>query len=141
MFRQVTSEVPGSPVFLMRLVDNARHLEVQVLADRYSQAIALYGRDCSCQRRHQKIMEEGPVVVAPPDVWREMERAAVRLAREVGYVAAGTVEYLYRDGKYYFLELNPRLQVEHPVTEEICKVSLCEMSFTIFVAECVMLSF
>ncbi len=64
----------------------------------------------------------GPPLVAPPEIWKQMEDAAVRMAKEVGYVGAGTVEYLYVDGAYYFLELNPRLQVEHPVTEEITKV-------------------
>lgn len=110
---------------MMRLVPNARHLEVQILADKYGQAISLYGRDCSVQRRHQKIMEEGPTVAAKDVVWTEMERAAVRLVNSVGYVGAGTVEYLFEEsGNYYFLELNPRLQVEHPVTEEITGVNL-----------------
>ncbi|CAN0215153.1 unnamed protein product, partial [Discosporangium mesarthrocarpum] len=93
---------------------------------RYVKAIALNGRDCSIQRRHQKIIEEGPPVVASDDVWYSMERSAVNLAKEVGYCNAGTVEYLYTldDDKFYFLELNPRLQVEHPVTEMITKVRL-----------------
>lgn len=127
-YRQVASEVPGSPIFLMRLVKEARHLEVQIVADEYGDAIALYGRDCSVQRRHQKIIEEGPVVAAPSKVWKGLERAAIALAKEVGYVGAGTVEYLYKGdqdgGEFYFLELNPRLQVEHPVTEWITGVNL-----------------
>ena len=124
-FSQVQGEVPGSPIFLMKLAPVARHLEVQLLADEWGEAIAIFGRDCSIQRRHQKIIEEGPVVAAPPEVWKQMEKAAVRLAKEVGYVGAGTVEYLYTpDGNYYFLELNPRLQVEHPVTELISGVNL-----------------
>jgi len=124
-FPQVQGEVPGSPIFLMKLAPTCRHLEVQLLADRFHSALAVFGRDCSIQRRHQKIIEEGPVVAAPPDVWRHMEQSAVRLAKEVGYVGAGTVEYLYcDDGSYYFLELNPRLQVEHPVTELISGVNL-----------------
>jgi len=123
-FRQVQGEVPNSPIFIMKLVSNAHHLEVQVLADQYGEAISLYGRDCSVQRRHQKIIEEGPPLVAKPDLWLQMEKAAVAMAKEVGYVGAGTVEYLYVDGAFYFLELNPRLQVEHPVTEEITKVNI-----------------
>lgn len=127
-YRQVAGEVPGSPIFLMRLVENSRHLEVQIVADEYGDAIAFYGRDCSVQRRHQKIIEEGPVVAAPSHVWKRLEQAAVALAKEVGYVGAGTVEYLYKgdtsEGEFYFLELNPRLQVEHPVTEWITGVNL-----------------
>ncbi|XP_077999917.1 acetyl-CoA carboxylase-like [Glandiceps talaboti] len=124
-FRQVQSEVPGSPVFIMKLAESARHLEVQVLADKYGQAISLFGRDCSIQRRHQKIIEEAPVSVADMDTFREMEQAAVILAKMVGYVSAGTVEYLYSESEgFHFLELNPRLQVEHPCTEMVADVNL-----------------
>lgn len=125
-YRQVCGEVPGSPIFIMKLSSNSRHLEVQLLGDEYGNAVALNGRDCSVQRRHQKIIEEGPPVAAPPDVWKEMEKAAVSLAKAVGYTNAGTVEYLYseEEAKFYFLELNPRLQVEHPVTEMITRVNL-----------------
>mmetsp|Transcript_14027 Transcript_14027/g.20077 ORF Transcript_14027/g.20077 Transcript_14027/m.20077 type:complete len:2365 (+) Transcript_14027:253-7347(+) len=125
-YRQVCGEVPGSPIFIMKLSDKSRHLEVQILADEYGDAIALNGRDCSVQRRHQKIIEEGPPNAARQDVWEEMEKAAVSLAKAVGYANAGTVEYLYSevDHKFYFLELNPRLQVEHPVTEMITGVNL-----------------
>lgn len=125
-YRQVCGEVPGSPIFIMKLSSNSRHLEVQLLADEYGDAIALNGRDCSVQRRHQKIIEEGPPVAARPEVWAEMEKAAVALAKAVHYANAGTVEYLYseEEAKFYFLELNPRLQVEHPVTEMITKVNL-----------------
>lgn len=125
-FRQVCGEVPGSPIFIMKLSSNSRHLEVQLLADEYGDALALNGRDCSVQRRHQKIIEEGPPVAANPNVWSEMEKAAVALAKAVHYANAGTVEYLYSESeaKFYFLELNPRLQVEHPVTEMITRVNL-----------------
>ncbi|XP_031639002.1 acetyl-CoA carboxylase isoform X2 [Contarinia nasturtii] len=125
LFRQVQAEIPGSPIFVMKLASGARHLEVQLLADMYGNAISLFGRDCSIQRRHQKIIEEAPAIIAHPEVFEEMERAAVRLAKMVGYVSAGTVEYLYaNDGNYYFLELNPRLQVEHPCTEMVADVNL-----------------
>lgn len=105
----------------MKLAGSARHLEVQLIADQYGNAISLFGRDCSVQRRHQKIIEEAPVTIARPEKFEEMEKAAVRLAKLVGYVSAGTVEYLYShsDDKFYFLELNPRLQVEHPTTEMV----------------------
>uniref|UniRef100_T1GP39 Uncharacterized protein n=1 Tax=Megaselia scalaris TaxID=36166 RepID=T1GP39_MEGSC len=125
LFRQVQSEIPGSPIFVMKLASGARHLEVQLLADQHGNAISLFGRDCSIQRRHQKIIEEAPAIIAKPEVFEEMERAAVRLAKMVGYVSAGTVEYLYdSEGNYYFLELNPRLQVEHPCTEMVAEVNL-----------------
>ncbi|XP_014484263.1 PREDICTED: acetyl-CoA carboxylase isoform X1 [Dinoponera quadriceps] len=125
LFRQVQTEIPGSPIFIMKLAKCARHLEVQLLADNYGNAISLFGRDCSIQRRHQKIIEEAPAVIAQPEVFEEMEKAAVRLAKMVGYVSAGTVEYLYdTTGRYYFLELNPRLQVEHPCTEMVSDVNL-----------------
>ncbi|KAI9096466.1 acetyl-CoA carboxylase [Phlyctochytrium arcticum] len=125
-FVQVQREVPGSPIFIMRVVRNARHLEVQLLADSYGNAIALFGRDCSVQRRHQKIIEEAPITIAPPETLAQMEKAAVRLAKLVGYVSAGTVEYLYEPatGEYFFLELNPRLQVEHPTTEMVSGVNI-----------------
>ena len=123
-FRQVAAEVPGSPIFIMKLAPSARHLEVQLLCDEHGNAMALFGRDCSMQRRHQKVLEEGPVAVASVEQQKEMEAAAVRLAKQVKYVSAGTVEYLFFDNKFYFLELNPRLQVEHPVTEMITGVSI-----------------
>ncbi|KFW83323.1 Acetyl-CoA carboxylase 2, partial [Manacus vitellinus] len=124
-FRQVQAEAPGSPIFLMQLAQHARHLEVQVLADEYGNAISLFGRDCSIQRRHQKIIEEAPATIAAPAVTKVMEKCAVRLAQMVGYVSAGTVEYLYsEDGSFHFLELNPRLQVEHPCTEMVADVNL-----------------
>ncbi|GMI39491.1 hypothetical protein TeGR_g6007, partial [Tetraparma gracilis] len=125
-YRQVAGEVPGSPIFIMKMSSQSRHLEVQLMADEYGDAIALNGRDCSVQRRHQKIIEEGPPIAADPAVWPDMEKAAVELAKAVNYTNAGTVEYLYSepDKKFYFLELNPRLQVEHPVTEMITRVNL-----------------
>ncbi|XP_063969752.1 acetyl-CoA carboxylase-like isoform X3 [Lytechinus pictus] len=126
LFRQVQNEVPGSPIFVMKLAKSARHLEVQLLADKYGNAISLFGRDCSIQRRHQKIIEEAPTSIARDEVFKQMEKAAVTLAKMVGYVSAGTVEYLYNDedGTFSFLELNPRLQVEHPCSEMVAGVNL-----------------
>eukprot|EP00598_Pedospumella_elongata_P008031 CAMPEP_0184968478 /NCGR_PEP_ID=MMETSP1098-20130426/1535_1 /TAXON_ID=89044 /ORGANISM="Spumella elongata, Strain CCAP 955/1" /LENGTH=2317 /DNA_ID=CAMNT_0027490097 /DNA_START=80 /DNA_END=7033 /DNA_ORIENTATION=- len=126
LYRQVQGEIPGSPIFVMKMAYHARHLEVQLLADKHGDAIALSGRDCSVQRRHQKIIEEGPPVAAPANVFKKMEKAAIALAKAVGYANAGTVEYLYLEEtqEFAFLELNPRLQVEHPVTENILKLNL-----------------
>lgn len=88
--------------------------------------ISLLNSDCSVQRRHQKIIEEAPAIIAKPDTFEEMEKAAVRLSKLVGYVSAGTIEYLYdvANDTFCFLELNPRLQVEHPCTEMISGVNL-----------------
>ncbi|KAI1384404.1 acetyl-CoA carboxylase [Hypoxylon trugodes] len=126
LYKAAANEIPGSPIFIMKLAGNARHLEVQLLADQYGNNVSLFGRDCSVQRRHQKIIEEAPVTIAKSPTFKGMEEAAVRLGRLVGYVSAGTVEYLYshEDDKFYFLELNPRLQVEHPTTEMVSGVNL-----------------
>lgn len=125
-FTNVQTEVPGSPIFMMQMVFNARHLEVQIIGDEYGNTLALNGRDCSTQRRFQKIFEEGPPIVAKPETFKQMERAAMRLTALVGYHCAGTVEFLYNEehDSYCFLELNPRLQVEHPVTEGITGVNI-----------------
>ncbi|KAI9152441.1 acetyl-coenzyme-A carboxylase [Blastocladiella emersonii ATCC 22665] len=125
-FVQVAAEVQGSPVFRMRLASNARHLEVQILADAYSNTISLFGRDCSVQRCHQKIIEEAPVTIANPAIFKDMKVSAVRLAKLVGDVNAGIVEFLYdvASNKYYFLEFNPHLQVKHPITEMVSGINL-----------------
>ncbi|KAG0699447.1 acetyl-CoA carboxylase [Suillus ampliporus] len=125
-FHAVAGEILGSPIFIMKLAGQARHLEVQLLADQYGNAISLFGWDCSVQRHHHKIIEEAPVTIAKEDTFEQMECAAVRLAKLVGYVSAGTVEYLYSHGEdvFYFLELNPCLQVEHLTTEMVSGVNL-----------------
>ncbi|KAJ8604581.1 hypothetical protein CTAYLR_007627 [Chrysophaeum taylorii] len=130
-YQVVANEVPGSPIFVMQLMTGARHLEVQVVGDEHGNAIALNGRDCSTQRRFQKIFEEGPPTdptggIARADVFADMEQKARELVKSIGYVGAGTVEYLYdaKTDDYFFLELNPRLQVEHPVTEGITGVNM-----------------
>ncbi|XP_074264154.1 acetyl-CoA carboxylase 1-like [Silene latifolia] len=126
LFKQVQGEVPGSPIFIMKVASQSRHLEVQLLCDQHGNVAALHSRDCSVQRRHQKIIEEGPITVAPPETVKKLEQAARRLAKCVNYVGAATVEYLFsmETGEFYFLELNPRLQVEHPVTEWIAEINL-----------------
>uniref|UniRef100_A0A914LLT7 biotin carboxylase n=1 Tax=Meloidogyne incognita TaxID=6306 RepID=A0A914LLT7_MELIC len=105
---------------------NARHIEVQLIGDHYGQVIPIFTRDCSIQRRCQKIIEEAPAGIASPEIQRQMQMDAVNLAKKVGYVSAGTVEYMYlpSEQKYYFLELNPRLQVEHPCTEMVANINI-----------------
>ena len=111
-------------VFCEKLVEGGRHIEVQIVADEHGHAFAVGSRDCSVPRRHQKVLEEAPPPNLSPEVLEPVTAAAVQLAQRVGYVGVGTVEFLLSGSVAYFLEINPRLQVEHGITEEITGLDL-----------------
>ncbi len=123
--REALGAFGDDTIYLEKLIARARHVEIQVLADSHGNCIYLGERECSIQRRHQKLIEEAPSVAVSPELRREMGAVAVRAAQAVGYHNAGTIEFLLdRSGRFFFLEMNTRLQVEHPVTELVTGVDI-----------------
>ncbi|KAA3663330.1 MAG: acetyl-CoA carboxylase biotin carboxylase subunit [Calditrichaeota bacterium] len=139
MFKQARQEAMvgfGNPgVYLEKYFTHARHIEVQVIGDSYGNIIALGERECSIQRKHQKLIEESPSPVVTEALREEMCAAAVRGAKEVNYQSAGTIEFLFQDNKYYFMEMNTRIQVEHPVTETVFDIDLIKEQILVAAGE------
>jgi acetyl-CoA carboxylase biotin carboxylase subunit len=131
--REAGSAFGNDEVYVEKYIPNARHIEIQVLADSHGNTIHLGERECSIQRRHQKLIEEAPSVAVEETLRQEMGKVAVAAAESVNYVNAGTIEFLFdpRDNKYYFLEMNTRLQVEHPVTEEVTGIDIVKEQIAI----------
>jgi acetyl/propionyl-CoA carboxylase alpha subunit len=129
--RQAAAAFGDDTVFLERWLESPRHVEVQLLADDFGHMVHLFERECSIQRRHQKLIEESPSVAVDPDLRHRLGEAALAVAHAVGYVGAGTVEFLLADDDFWFLEVNPRIQVEHPVTEAVTGLDLIRLQLLV----------
>ena len=122
--REAAANFGDDTVYIEKYLQNPRHIEIQVFGDSHGNAIHLGERDCSIQRRHQKLVEEGPSPVLTHEQREEIGTLAAQTVKKLGYLGAGTIEFLYEDGKFYFMEMNTRIQVEHPVTEMITGIDL-----------------
>jgi len=128
---EATSSFGDGSVFIEKFIESNKHIEVQILGDKHGNTLYLFERECSIQRRHQKVIEEAPSMVISEKLRKEIGEAAIRVAQSCDYYGAGTVEFIYENGAFYFLEMNTRLQVEHPVSELITGIDLVKQQILI----------
>jgi acetyl-CoA carboxylase biotin carboxylase subunit len=136
MTRQEAQAAFGNPnVYMEKFLENPRHVEIQVLADQHRNAVWLGDRDCSMQRRHQKIIEEAPAPGLAAKQRKFMSERVAAACAEIGYRSAGTLEFLFQDDEFYFIEMNTRIQVEHPVTEIVTGIDLVKAQLRLAAGE------
>jgi pyruvate carboxylase subunit A len=132
---QASAVFGDGTVFIEKYLEKARHIEFQIIADKYGNIVHLGDRECSIQRRHQKFIEESPAIVLSTDLRCKMGEAALKIAKTVGYQSAGTIEFIYSNGEFYFLEMNTRLQVEHPVSEMLTGIDIVKAQIKLAAGE------
>lgn len=133
---EAQSSFGDARVYVEKYMRNPRHVEVQIIADQFGKVVALGERECSIQRRHQKLIEESPSPAVTPEIRQKMAETAIKAAKAINYRNAGTIEFLLdSDGKFFFMEMNTRLQVEHPVTEMVCNYDLVELQLRVAAGE------
>tara|TARA_B110000014_G_scaffold258716_1_gene245293 strand:- start:25556 stop:26890 length:1335 start_codon:yes stop_codon:yes gene_type:complete len=129
--KEAASSFGDSTVYMEKFLLHPRHIEIQILADKFGNVIHLADRDCSLQRRHQKIIEEAPALGVPEELRQDMFSRCIDACKKLNYVSAGTFEFLYENNNFYFIEMNTRIQVEHPVTEQITGLDLVKLQLRI----------
>ena len=129
--QEASAAFGNDDMYIEKLIEEPRHIEIQILADKEGNVIQFGERDCSIQRRHQKLIEETPSPVLNDEIRKDLFEKTVKMVSKIGYEGAGTVEFIYEDGKFYFLEMNTRVQVEHPVSEMVTGIDIIKEQINI----------